>query len=127
MVFLETVQSLFALVDLFALNYGASYDNYATDSDPLFSPWVGQFLLGCVAAMVVQFFFAYRIWVLSNKKLWWLCLTILSVSPLYFKYSSDAGSQMVSLWIVLRCRPNIRDYWECLCEYLPRLCHVYSL
>ena len=126
-VFLETVQSGLALAYLF---YSFSnMDELASESyiiRSIFSPWVGPFLLGSVAAMVVQLFFAYRIWVLSDKKAKWLCLTILFVSLVYFKYCPDAGSQMVSLWIVLRCQSNIRDCWECLCEHLPKLCHVYS-
>jgi uncharacterized membrane protein len=81
MVFLETVQSGLSLADLFHLDFMGSAHNLVKDS-PL-SPWVGPILVGSVAAVVVQLFFAYRIWVLSNKKLWWLCLTISFVSPLY--------------------------------------------
>ena len=123
MVLLETVQSGLALAEL--INLIRTLEDSVTHPF-LISPWTGPFVLGCVAAMVVQFYFAYRIWVLSDKKLWWLCLTILFVSTSYFKYSSDTSSQRVSLWIVLRYHSNIRDYWGCLCEYLPRLCHLYS-
>jgi len=30
--------------------------------------------------LIVQFFFVYRIWVLSNKRSWWLCILILLCS-----------------------------------------------
>jgi uncharacterized membrane protein len=80
MVFLETVQSGLALADLFHMVGSANFDeSYVIDS-PL-SPWVGPILVGGVAAVIVQFFFAYRIWVLSNKKSKCICLTILFVSP----------------------------------------------
>ena len=79
MVFLETVQSGLALVDLFYL-ISTGTDVYVVD--PLLSPWIGPIFVGGVVAVIVQSFFAYRIWVLSNKKAWWLCLTILFVSPL---------------------------------------------
>jgi hypothetical protein len=111
--FLETVQSGLALADLFQVS-----SNLATNS--LFSPWVGPILVGCLAAVIVQSFFAYRIWVLSDRKSWRLGLTVLFVSPLYVKYSPDTSSQRVSLWKVLRRQWNSRDYWECLREHLPR-------
>jgi uncharacterized membrane protein len=83
MIFLETVQSGLSLADLFHLDFMGSAHNLVKDS--ALSPWVGPILVGSVAAVVVQLFFSYRIWVLSNKKLSWLCLTISFVSPLYVK------------------------------------------
>jgi hypothetical protein len=79
MVFLETVQSGLSLADLFHLDFMGSAHNLVKDSS--LSPWVGPILVGSVAAVVVQLFFAYRIWVLGNKKPLWLCLTISFVSP----------------------------------------------
>ena len=125
MVFLETVQSGLAIADLFYLiGSGDVISGYVVDS-PL-SPWVGPILIGGVVAMIVQSFFAYRIWVLSNKKSKRLCLTILFVSPMYSKYFSDTGSQTVSLWIVLRCQSNIGDCWEYLGEHVHRSGHLRS-
>ena len=72
--------------------YLGDYLNYIIS--PL-SPFGGPILVGALAAVVVQSFFVYRIWVLGNKKSWWLCLTILFVSPLYLKYFPDTGSQRV--------------------------------
>ncbi|KAN0133843.1 hypothetical protein V8E53_008338 [Lactarius tabidus] len=78
-IFLETVQSGLALADLFYLIgiMNEVEDSYLTGS--ALSPWAGPILIGGVVAMIVQLFFAYRIWVLSNKKSWWVCLTILFV------------------------------------------------
>jgi hypothetical protein len=33
-------------------------------------------IIGAVVSLTVQYFFAYRVWVLSKKSFWWLCLTI---------------------------------------------------
>ncbi|KAI0282974.1 hypothetical protein BC826DRAFT_1190404 [Russula brevipes] len=42
-------------------------------------PYASSFdvpIIGAVVSVAVQYFLAYRIWVLSNKKSWWLCLAI---------------------------------------------------
>ena len=116
-VFLETVQSGLTLSDLYYW-FGSGFGDIRHIASSHFTVWDGP-LLGSVTAVTVQSFFAYRIWVLSEKKSWWLCLMILLVSPLYFKYGPDASSQRVSLWIVLRRRWNIRGFWGYLCEYVP--------
>jgi 4-hydroxybenzoate polyprenyltransferase len=82
MIFLETVQSGLALAT-FPLGFWLSAHNLRQRFRPLTLGWANS--RRSVAAVVVQLFFAYRIWVLSNKKLWWLCLTISFVSPLYVK------------------------------------------
>jgi hypothetical protein len=33
-------------------------------------------IIGATVALVVQLFFAYRVWILSGKKSWWFCMTI---------------------------------------------------
>ena len=82
MIFLETVQSGLVLADLFHL-IGSMEDVYQNHfASSYTSSWSEPILVGSVPAAVVQSFFAYRIWVLSDKKLWWLCLTILFVSLL---------------------------------------------
>jgi hypothetical protein len=43
--------------------------------DPFASPYDGPILESLVSA-IVQFFYAYRIWVITNKRSWWLCLLI---------------------------------------------------
>jgi hypothetical protein len=48
-------------------------------------PYASSFdvpIIGAVVSVAVQYFLAYRIWVLSNKKTWWLCLAICIVSRL---------------------------------------------
>lgn len=40
-------------------------------------------LIGSIVSGVVQFFFVYRVWVLSNRKSWWYCVLISVVSRLY--------------------------------------------
>jgi hypothetical protein len=75
---LETVQTLLTGVDLyhwFASGFG-HMDNLA---NPRMSPFDGP-IIGSVVSLTVQLFFAYRLWVLSDKKSWWLCMAICVVS-----------------------------------------------
>jgi hypothetical protein len=39
--------------------------------------------MGSIISGTVQIFFAYRVWVLSDRKAWWYCMTIVGVSQLY--------------------------------------------
>jgi hypothetical protein len=71
---LETVQSGLALCDLYYW-FASGFGDLARLASPHFSVWDGP-LLGAVTAVTVQFFFTYRIWVLSERKSWWLCLMI---------------------------------------------------
>jgi hypothetical protein len=87
---LETVQSGLALCDLYYW-FASGFGDLARLASPHFSVWDGP-LLGAVTAVTVQFFFTYRIWVLSERKSWWLCLMITVVSPLYFKSGLDTAS-----------------------------------
>jgi len=51
----------------------------------LTSPYASAFdvpILGAIVSLAVQFFFAYRIWLLGNKKHWWFSGIICVVSPL---------------------------------------------
>ena len=107
-IFLETVQSGLVLADLFHLigSMEDVYQNRFTSS--YISSWSEPILVGSVAAALVQSFFAYRIWVLSDKKLWWSCLTILFVSLLDFKYPSITGSQRK--WFTLDSSPLSVEY-----------------
>jgi len=47
--------------------------------DPYLSPFVGP-IFGAIVSLTVQYFFAYRVWVLSNKRSFWLCLLICTFS-----------------------------------------------
>jgi hypothetical protein len=72
--FLEIVQTVLGGVDLFywfASGYG--------DLNHLNDPYASTFdipILGSMVSLIVQVFYAYRVWVLSNKKSRWLCLLI---------------------------------------------------
>jgi hypothetical protein len=37
-------------------------------------------IIGSMVSLMVQYFFAYRVWILSAKKSWWLCMIICVVS-----------------------------------------------
>lgn len=73
-VLLETVQSGLALSDLYYW-FGSGFGDLRRVASAHLSVWDGP-LLGSVTAVTVQLFFAYRIWVLSEKKSWWLCMMI---------------------------------------------------
>ncbi|KAH9961950.1 hypothetical protein BC827DRAFT_1267304 [Russula dissimulans] len=72
--FLETLQTALNGADLyywFASGFG-SFDH-------LTSPYATVFdvpMIESLVSLAVQCFFMYRIWVLSNKKSWWLCIFI---------------------------------------------------
>ena len=54
--------------------------------DHLSNPYVSAFdvpIIGSIVSGAVQFFFVYRVWVLSDRKAWRLCLLISVVSRLY--------------------------------------------
>ena len=72
--FLETVQTILSGADLyhwFASGFGKFHR--------LTSPFASSFdepIMGSVVSLCVQFFFVYRIRVLSEKRSWWLCVAI---------------------------------------------------
>jgi hypothetical protein len=76
--FLETVQTALSGADLyywFAVGFGKP--------DHLFSSFLSFLdlpIMGSFVALIVQFFFVYRIWVLSEKRWWWLCVIVCLVS-----------------------------------------------
>lgn len=72
--FLEFVQTVLSGADLFHW-FASGYGNINFLFAPFATPYDGPILESVVAA-IVQFFYAYRIWVLSNKRYWWLCLFI---------------------------------------------------
>lgn len=51
--------------------------------DHLVDPYAAAFdvpIIGSLVSGAVQYFFVYRVWVLSDKKSWWLCFVISVVS-----------------------------------------------
>jgi len=74
---LETLQTALSGADMYYW-FGSGYGNMDHLSDPYASAFDVP-IIGSIVAGAVQFFFVYRVWVLSNKKSWWLC-AIISVS-----------------------------------------------
>ena len=76
--FLETLQTAMSGADLyywFVTGFG--------NMDHLNSPHLSGIdvpIMGSMVSLIVQLFFAYRVWVLSFKKSWWLCMIICIVS-----------------------------------------------
>ena len=77
---LETLQTALSGADMYYW-FGSGYGNV----DHLADPYASVFdvpIIGSVVAGTVQFFFVYRVWILSNKKSWLLCSVIAVVSRL---------------------------------------------
>lgn len=79
----DTTQSALALADLYYW-FASGFGDIARLASPHYSVWDGPFLGGLVA-LTVQFFFVYRIWVLSSRNSLWLCLVIALVNQLCLK------------------------------------------
>lgn len=76
--FLETVQTTLSGADLyywFATGFG-NVDQLTTP----FASFVDVPMMGSVVSLSIQFFFVYRIFMLSEKRPWWLCAVICLVS-----------------------------------------------
>ncbi|KAH9060688.1 hypothetical protein EDB87DRAFT_1683380 [Lactarius vividus] len=69
-----SVQSGLSLADLYYW-FASGFGDITHLASPHLSVWDGP-LLGGVVSLAVQFFFVYRIWVLSSRESWWLCLLI---------------------------------------------------
>ncbi|KAH9952919.1 hypothetical protein BGW80DRAFT_563816 [Lactifluus volemus] len=75
---LETLQTAFTGADLYYW-FVSGFGNI----NHLEAPYLSSFdvpIIGSVVSLTVQFFFAYRVWVLSDKKSSWLCVLICIVS-----------------------------------------------
>ncbi|KAH9969367.1 hypothetical protein BGW80DRAFT_630096 [Lactifluus volemus] len=71
---LETLQTALSGADIYYW-FVSGFGNM----DHLTSPYASAFdvpIIGAVVSLTVQFFFAYRIWVLGKKESWWLSLLI---------------------------------------------------
>jgi hypothetical protein len=85
--FLETIQTALSGADLyywFASGFG--------DVERLTSPYASAFdvpIMGSVVSLTVQFFFVYRIWVLSKKRWLQLCVIICLVTFLSMSHLSE--------------------------------------
>ncbi|KAH9051273.1 hypothetical protein EDB87DRAFT_1582707 [Lactarius vividus] len=70
----ETLQTTLSGADLYYW-FVSGFGNM----DPLSSPYMAAFavpLLGSIILLTVQLFFVYRIWVLSERSSWFICLII---------------------------------------------------
>jgi hypothetical protein len=95
--FLETVQTTLSGADLYYW-FAAGFGNVEQLTTPYASPFDVP-IMGSLVSLSVQFFFMYRIWVLSEKRSWWLCVIIcLVMSP------SKSRNDLIILPVVLHCR-----------------------
>ena len=84
--------------------------------DHLTDPYAAAFdvpMIGSIVSLTVQIFFVYRIWVLSGRKSWVLCLIICVVSV---SYQSPAHTSL-SFVLVLWCKHSSRVWWGYLCKF----------
>ncbi len=92
----ETLQTALTGADLYYW-FVSGFGNL----DHLTSPYVSAFdvpIIGSLVSFTVQLFFVYRIWILSGRSSWLLCLVICLVSrsyrsrahtsPSYFQFST---------------------------------------
>jgi len=76
----ETLQTALSGADLYYW-FVSGFGNL----DHLRDPYVSAFdnpIMGSIITGTVQFFFAYRVWVLSDKKAWWYCVVIVVFSAI---------------------------------------------
>jgi hypothetical protein len=62
--------------------------------DHLQNPYASGFdnpIMGSIVTGTVQFFFAYRVWVLSDRRAWWYCVIIVVVSQLSISNTSQTS------------------------------------
>ncbi|KAH9952892.1 hypothetical protein BC827DRAFT_1159510 [Russula dissimulans] len=75
---IETVQTILSGIDGY-YRFASGFGSLEHLTDPYLSTFNGP-IIGAVVSLTVQYFFAYRVWVLSNKKAFWLCLLICAFS-----------------------------------------------
>jgi uncharacterized membrane-anchored protein YitT (DUF2179 family) len=109
--FLETVQTALSGADLyywFAAGFGKT--------DHLFSSFLTFFdvpIMGSSVALIVQFFFMYRIWVLSGKtrRWWWRCICVMICLVNSFPKS---WNDLIILPVAFHCRCIWGVFCRCL-------------
>jgi len=106
---LETVQTALSGVDLYKW-FATGFGNFETLLS-LSLTYVDVPILGSVVSLIVQFFFAYRILVLSGKRSWWLCVIIcllsivsavgaFGLSIISYKLDHSNPTPFVTTWII---------------------------
>ena len=117
---LETTQTAFSCANLFyrfASGYGDMTRLVSIDLS-FFGP-----IIDSVVALIVQIFYVYRIWVLSEKRSWWLCLLVCLVSWSRLGASLKHPSSVHLFLIVCHSRYCGRVHRRHLCE----CCFIYSV
>ncbi|KAH9952930.1 hypothetical protein BGW80DRAFT_564598 [Lactifluus volemus] len=71
---LETVQTVLTGVDLY-LSFASGFGHMYRLTRPNMSAFDVP-IIESMVSLTVQLFFAYRVWILSDKKSWWFCLAI---------------------------------------------------
>jgi hypothetical protein len=71
---IETVQTGLNCADLFYWLISGYGD--VTRLSSFFASSIDVPIIESVVSIIVQFFYAYRIWILSAKQAWWFCLLI---------------------------------------------------
>ena len=107
--FLETLQTALSGADLYYW-FVSGYGNLRHLTSPHLAP-IDVMILGPLVTLSVQFFLAYRIWVLSLKRLWWYCLIICLVSPSKMCYCLI----LFFVAVLHRCCSSFVHRW-CPCE-----------
>ncbi|KAH9176082.1 hypothetical protein EDB89DRAFT_1941746 [Lactarius sanguifluus] len=75
---IETLQTALSGADLYYW-FVSGFGNLERLTSPYASPFDVP-IIGAIVSLIVQFFFVYRIWVLSGRTSWLLCLVICLVS-----------------------------------------------
>jgi hypothetical protein len=78
MFFLETLQTALSGADLYYW-FSSGFENLKH----LLNPYASAFdvpIIGSIISGTVQFFFVYRVWMLSDRKSGWYCVLIAVVS-----------------------------------------------
>ncbi len=96
--------------------FAAGFGNVDQLSTPYASPFDVP-IMGSLVSLSVQSFFVYRIWVLSERRSWWLCVIIcLVMSP------SESQNDLITFPVALHCRRSRGVCCWDLCESPP--CHI---
>ena len=98
--FLETLQTVFSGADLYYW-FAAGFGNVDQLTVP-FGSSIDVSIMGSVVSLGVQFFFVYRIFMLSEKRSWLLCavicLVILSLKAPERPYHPSRSSPLSAPW-----------------------------
>jgi hypothetical protein len=109
---LETLQTALSGGDLYYW-FSSGFGNI----DHLMDPYASAFdvpIIGSIVSGAVQYFFVYRVWVLSDRKSWWLCVVISVVSQ---TYGSNIVMQPRAHLILVFCFQHCSSVcWWYLCK-----------